>query len=343
MSSCKPFAERARVVRGMTLLEVMVSQTIALILIAALTSLVVMMVTRLSSETNVSDAQVRLRQASHAILRDSQGIGGELSQSGDLVIVEEGDGLGGSDAFTLFKRDESVCGGSVGITSTAGVTSTVAFRGSPSVCPIGLTGCSATDIDSHRLVVIGASRSIDVSGHLANALSCKLVLPSGVDATQAVTAYNSKYGTAHATLTQVLTEIGPVAFAFGTSFRYEIAGTTAAPVLQRSVNGAASALIADNIADLQVERWYDIDGDGVVAAGEVVSSDTLTGSLPPGANSDNFLGLHIGLLAFGKAASDGFVVPPPTMFSNHSTAALPGMRRYRGSFITAAARNRSGS
>ena len=114
MSSCKPFAERSRVVRGMTLIEVMVSQTIALILIAALTSLVVMMVTRLSSETNVSDAQVRLRQASHAILRDSQGIGGELSQNGDLVIVEEADGLDGSDAFTLFKRDESVCGGSVG-------------------------------------------------------------------------------------------------------------------------------------------------------------------------------------------------------------------------------------
>jgi Tfp pilus assembly protein PilW len=343
MSSCKPFAERRSTARGMTLLEVMVSQTIALILIAALTSLVVMMVTRLSSETNVSDAQVRLRQASHAILRDSQGIGGELSQSGDLVIVEEADGLDGSDAFTLFKRDESVCGGSVGITGTAGVTSSVAFRGSPAVCPIGLTGCSSSDIDGHRLIVIGASRSIDVSGHLSNAASCNLVLPVGAGGAQAVTAYNGKYGTTHTNLADVLTEINPIAFAFGTSFRYEIAGTTDAPSLRRSVNGGASAIIAENIADLQVERWYDINGDGVVAASEIASTDSLSGTLPAGANANNFLGLHIGLLAFGKAASDGFVVPPPSMFSNHSTAALPGKRRYRGSFITAAARNRSGT
>jgi Tfp pilus assembly protein PilW len=341
MSSCKPFADPSAA-RGVTLIEVMVSQTIAIVLIAALTSLVVAMVGRLNSETNVADAQVRLRQASHVILRDAQGIGGELSQSGDLVVITEGDGLLGSDTFTLFKRDESVCGGGVTLGGRSGVTLDVAPRGTPAVCPIGLTGCSPAEIASHRIVVIGASESIDLSAHLANAASCNLVLPGGGAGSQAVDDFNDKYGTAHATLNEVLDDIGPMAIAFGTTFRYAIGGTVDAPVLVRSVNNEPSATIAENIADLQVERWFDINGDGEISPSEVVTTDTLGGVLPAGATADNFLGLHIGLLAFGKAA-DGFVVAPPSVFSNHSTSGLPGNRRYRGSFVTAAARNRSGT
>lgn len=343
MSSFRPFAER---VRALTLLEVMVSQTIAIILIAAMTSLVVTMVTKLSAETNVSDAQVRLRQASHLILRDSQGVGGELSQSGDLVVVEDNVGGAGPDRFTLFKRDESICGGSVAIPATNGVTVSVGQRGTPAVCPIGLSGCSEADILNHRLVIVGPSRSIDLTGHSANAAACKLVFPTGADETDVVARYNAKYGTSVGNMAAMLADLAPANAAsqilFGTTFRYSIGGTAAAPVLLRSVNGAADAVIVDNIADMQIERVYDIDANGIIAPGEIVTANTIGGPLPAGANEQTFLALRIGLVAFSRA-SDGLIVAPPPTFSNHNTSTLPGGRRYRATFVTAAARNRSGS
>ena len=57
-SAERPFALRAR---GLTLIEVMVSQVIGLIIITGMTSLISAMVKKLNAETNVSDAQVKLR------------------------------------------------------------------------------------------------------------------------------------------------------------------------------------------------------------------------------------------------------------------------------------------
>ena len=66
----RPFADRRRLLaapRGVSLIEVMVSQVIALFVIAGIMSLVVAMIRKLNSELSVADAQIHLRQASHLL------------------------------------------------------------------------------------------------------------------------------------------------------------------------------------------------------------------------------------------------------------------------------------
>ena len=108
-------------------------------------------------------------------------------------------------------------------------------------------------------------------------------------------------------------------------------GTT----LQRSVDGGATFVdVLTDVFDLQVERVYNVNGTLTT-----VTSST-TAALPAGATADNFLGIRIGIITFGRAA-DGMEVRPPSPFSNRTTSSAPGKRRYRASFIFSAARNRT--
>ena len=136
----------------MSLIEVMSSQVIVIILITGLVSLVAAMAKKLNSETNVSDAQVRLRQATHLLLRDTQGIGGDAALSGDLVSVVDNvanavDADVGTDILTVFKRDESVCNGGMNVTFAS--ASKVSVNGT---CAIATTSCSTAELQGRRIV-----------------------------------------------------------------------------------------------------------------------------------------------------------------------------------------------
>ena len=335
MSFCKRFAER-RARHGMSLVEVMVSQTIALVVITAMMSLVVAMVKRMQSETAASDAQVRLRQASHLLLRDTQGIGGSSSSSGDLVFIVDG-GSGAADEFTIFKRDESVCGGGLELTGIAGVN--IAFTtvdidptsGVNEQCPVDRPLCPASELAGRTAQVVGPFKSIAMTGHTATASSCMLNFPKGQQATDVVASYNARFGASMTAISQVLGEIGPTQVLFGSSFTYRVRNNT----LQRSTDRVEFIDVLTNVFDLQVLRVY------ATAAGTTVDVPVSTGAaLPAGITEEKFLGLRLGLVTFA-ATQDGMAVAPPSTFGNRTLVGTAGFR-YRASFVFAASRNRSG-
>lgn len=319
--------------RAVSLIEVMVSQVIALVLIVSLTSLVVALSKKLHSETAVSDAQVQLRQASHLLLRDTQGIGGDFSAVGDLVVVDDG-GTNAPDSFTIFKRDESVCNGGVVVSQ---VGSSVNLQ-SPSPCPFSAAStplCSEADLAGRTLLVKGTERSIIAAGAHNFPGDCKINFANGQQQDEDVAAYNTRYGESVNGYNGAFSNLGAAEVLAGTAFTYRLNGND----LQRKLNDGPFETIVGGIFDLQAERIFDIDGDGVIDPGETVSDDP-TAPLPTGARADNFLGLRIGLIAFARAP-DGMAVNPPTNFGNRVHSTFTGGRRYRASFVLAAARNRN--
>ena len=321
----------------MSLLEVMISQTMALIVISAMLSLVVSMVKRMQSETAASDAQVRLRQATHLLLRDTQGIGGSSGASGDLVFIVDG-GTGAADEFTIFKRDESVCGGGLSLTGTSGVNIDFAkvdidpTAGVNLKCPVELPTCPASELAGRSAQLVGPSRSIAMTGHSANGSSCKLNFPTGKQAGDVVGAYNQRFGASKSNISGVLSEIGPTEVLFGSSFTYRVRNTT----LQRATDGVTFVDVLTNVFDLQVLRVY-AKNDGTT-----VDVALATGSaLPPGVAEGDFLGLRLGLVTFART-QDGMSVAPPSTFGNRTLTGVVGLR-YRASFVFAASRNRSGA
>jgi hypothetical protein len=323
------------------LIEVMVSQAIALIVLTALLALVVAMVSKLQSESVASDAQVRLRQTSHLLLRDTQGVGSSSGAgAGDFYFVKDG-GVSAADEFTVFKRDEAVCGGGVAVTKNDGVTveakdiDTDPTATTDMECPLGLAGCSAADIAGVASLIVGTTTSVSLLGGTSGA-SCKFTFPTGSQATDATSAYNARFGSSESNLGGVLSDVfgagGTGQVLFGSSFTYRVQGT----VLQRSTNGGASfADVLDNVLDLQVERVYR-NTDGTLC---IVSRTT---GVAHSCIEDNFLGLRLGVVTFATG-QDGLSVPPPATFANrtHSTAA--NGRRHRASVVFSASRNRTGA
>ncbi|HEY1098954.1 MAG TPA: hypothetical protein VGF99_08495, partial [Myxococcota bacterium] len=254
----------------------MISQSLALVVIAAMMSLVVAMISRMQSETATSDAQVRLRQLTHLLLRDTQGIGGSSGAStGDLVFITDG-GTAAADEFTIFKRDESVCGGGVNAAKLSSLSPAVSAYTSfvpleivdidPSAatnlkCPMVAATCPVSDIAARSVQLVGETRSFALAGATAasgtTSSSCRITMPTGTAATTAVTAYNARYGTTFSTLTQVLTQITPLQVLFGSNFTFRVRNNT----LQRSTDGVTFVNVLENVLDLQVERLY-ITSDG---------------------------------------------------------------------------------
>ena len=348
MWCCRPSGEWRRT-RGMTLIEVTLSQTLALILITAMSSLVVDMIKKLNTQTNDSDASVRLREASHLILRDTQGVGGEISQNGDILIVDDG-GLTGADAFSLFKRDEAICGGGVTGTLTlakdkvTGVA--IAKRGISAACPLLDGSCTPKEIATRRTMVMAGQRSVDFIGQTLSSSDCSFTFPTTSEGVKLVDRYNRKYGTPCngklcVSVDEVLADLrvqggGAVQLLFGSSFNYRVDGES----LQRSVDGVTFSTVVDSIFDMQVERLYDIDNNGTIDVKEVITVDTGV-AVPAGASEDTVLGIRIGVIAFGKTTESRDVLPPAT-FSNRSHTSVTKGRTYRGTFVMASARNRSG-
>lgn len=327
MLCSKPFAERRRR-RGLSLLEVMVSQSIALIVITGMVSMVGFMVKKLNAETKVSDAQVRLRQVSHLLLRDSQGVGGDLASAGDVVLVTDG-GVSAPDEYRLFKRDESVCGGGLSVSKTPG--NVIKFGDVSGGCPIGLDFCLAKELEGRAALVIG-KRSATMTGQSATGGgACKLNFPTGKQGDDFVEGFNQQYGASEGNVNGVLNAIDPTQVLFGSSFIYRLQGST----LQRSNDGGATFTnILDNVFDLQVQREF-LLADGVT----IHRTSKSSGDEDFATEGATFLGLRIGLITFATSA-DGLEVLPPQIFGNRNHSGAPGARRYRASFVFAAARNR---
>lgn len=346
MCSCRPFADRAAArPRAMTLIEVMTSQVIVIILVTSLVALVAAMVKKLHSEAGVSDANVHLRQATHFLLRDTQAVGGDLALAGDVVIVTDG-GATGPDTLTLFKRDEALCSGGLGgITQNSGDSRVLNVANVNGACPITDEpgNCSEEELRSRRVTVKGSAFMAIAVPTSPNEQPCQVTFGTA-DNQQTVNQFNTRYGTNHANIGQVFSAMPPpLQLLVGSAYTWRLNGTT----LERSVNGAAFEPILDNVYDFQIERIYDIngnatylDGQGLFEANEVVTASD-GAPLPVGATAENFLGLRIGLMTFARAA-DGMDVRPPVRFSNRQHDAAPRLRRYRESFVLAAARNRIG-
>ncbi len=334
MSCCKPFAERSSTVRGMTLIEVMISQVIALIVISAMMSVVVAMVNKLQAEVATSDAQVNLRQVSHLLLRDTQGVGSSAgSTAGDFVVIQDG-GATAPDSFTLFRRDESVCGGSLPVANSVGNVLNIDNVGA--ACPFSFANCTEADVKDRTLMVLGANgQAIMMTGRTANASSCKVNYPTGQQENDVVAAYNRVYSPAAANINKVFDQLLPIQILAGSGFTYRIDRTGGRNMLQRSVNNSATfSDILDNVLDLQVQR--------VFQTGTVTSIVNEGAALPTGVVADDFIGLRIGIVTFARSI-DGLTIDPPPTFGNRNLATAPKNRRYRASFIFTAARNRPGA
>ena len=335
MSYSRPFAERSSTFRGMTLVEVMISQAIAIVVISAMMSVVVAMVNKLQSEVATSDAQVNLRQVSHLLLRDTQGVGSSAgSTAGDFVIIQDG-GATAPDSFTLFRRDESVCGGSLPVANSTGNVLNVDNVGG--ACPIPSASCTIADIEGRTMMVLGSNgQAIMMTGHNATGgSSCKVNYPTGLQAGDVVAAYNSAYSPAAANINKVFDQLLPIQILAGSGFTYRIDRTGGRNMLQRSVNNSATfSDILDNVFDLQVQR--------VFQTGTVTSIVNEGAALPTGVVADDFIGLRIGIVTFARSI-DGLTVAPPATFGNRNLTTAPENRRYRASFIFTAARNRPGA
>lgn len=329
MSCCKPFAEQTR--RGMTLIEVMISQTIAIVVISAMMAVVVAMVNKLQSEVATSDAQVHLRQVTHLLLRDTQGIGSSSGASaGDFILINDG-GTNAPDSFTLFRRDESVCGGGIPLDAGNATSGNTLNPDASSGCPLALASCPPGELAGRTLMVVGDSRSAQMTGHTVNAAACKINYPTGQQATNVVNNYNARYGTAMNNINQVFGDMLPVQILAGSGFTYRVDRTAGRNMLQRSTDdGVTFVDILDNVLDLQVQRVF-MNGNLIEYQNE-----------PTTGAPEDFIGLRIGLVTFARA-NDGLSVPPPATFGNRTLTGSPGNRRYRASFVITAARNRSGA
>lgn len=346
MYCSKPSADRAR---GLTLIEVMVSQTIAIIVISAMMAIVVAMVNKLQSEVAISDAQVNLRQVSHLLMRDTQGIGSDTgATAGDFVLISDG-GTTGPDVLTIFRRDESICGGSLPVKlddRNNGVNLQIDTVGPGGSCPFASANsafCSEDDLLDRALLVLGLTGRVAMtSGHNAssNGGKCQINYPPGQGNKDVVDRYNATYNANINNITKLFgtpssdpDAFAPIQILSGNGFTFRL--DTARNMLQRSTNfGISFTDILEGVHDLQVQRVYQ-KGDNTFFMNE-------PDPLPAGVTKEDFVGLRIGLVTFGRAV-DGLNVPPPAAFANRDLSGAPGNRRYRASFILTAARNRTGA
>jgi hypothetical protein len=326
--------------RGLTLIEVMISQAIAIIVISAMMAVVVAMVNKLQSEVAISDAQVHLRQVSHLLLRDTQGVGASSgSSAGDFISIADG-GANGADSFTLFRRDESICGGGIALDQKIGKNNKPETHDGVNLnpdqgdgCPIGRETCGPDELNGRSLFVTGKTGSAMMVGHNAREQACKITYPTGKQASDIVDRYNASTGLNASNISNMFDLMLPAQILAGSAFTYQL--DSARNVLQRSTDGGETFIdILDGVFDLQVQRVFQTPGEPVfVSEGE---------ALPADVEADDFIGLRIGLVTFGRAV-DGLTVPPPPVFANRNLSAAPKNRRYRASFVVTAARNRGGS
>ena len=318
----------------MSMLEVIVTQAIVIILATGLISLVVAMVKKLHSETAVSDSQVHLRQGSHLLLRDLQGSSKSYSRMGGLIDIVDGGGAG-SDSILVFKKDESLCNGQLTVTGNDPNDVGVLIDDTNG-CPLSndpASGCFEGELANRTVLLIGNDSAALIPTQVGGG-SCRFIFPNGAS-DFGVDAWNATHPANPAGDVQdILDAVQPTQILIGSSYGYRLNGNT----LERSIDAlAAWEPVIDRVFDLQFERIYDVNRNGLIDSGEIISASASV-PLPAGFSGDNFLGVRIGIVTFSRANDSLNVRPPPT-FSNRNLSAAPTGRRYRSSFVLAAVRN----
>lgn len=341
MCSCKRSADRRfpRRLRGLTLIELMVAQVIVGVIAAGMFALIGGMTRSFHEEQGATEAQVRLREASSVMLRTLQGIGGSDGRAGHLVLRDDG-GDSAADSLTIFSSDYGVCGGSQPVVSIEDGDKVLLakqdFDGDTlDDCPVDtMVGCRSADLIGRVLLIEGATRSAQLLITEADVAACTLTLGSSAVQSLQVAAYNQHFSATASGPAGVLTQLGDMRTArFGASVTFSVDPYTES--LVRSINGAAPTKVLDGIYDLQVVTAHDLPpGDGAVAADEWNHDGALADATP-----ENFFGVRVGLITYGSARA-GIVHGAPRVFANRFHSDAPGGRRYRYSWIFAAARNR---
>jgi Tfp pilus assembly protein PilW len=247
--------------RAFTLLELMVASSITLIILTAATSLMLFMVSAVNKENRMSDTQIKLREVSNLLLRDMQGISGETGNIGDLVFVVDG-GANASDELTVFRRDESVCAGQLIGTKKSGSSFTVAG----STCPFTSPTCTPAEVATRQFVIGQGNKVFQPKAPTATTTGCLLSFAAGGSTDLGVVQYNTQFNVTKTNNAGIFTDMNlvdettVVNLTVGTTFRYKL--NQAAKTLQRSVNGGAFVDVMEGIYDFQVERIFDVDGNG---------------------------------------------------------------------------------
>ena len=273
-----------------SLLEVMVSQAIALIVITGLMALFVPLVQSFAQTEGGLESQVRLREASHVILRDVQGLGGADGGTGSLFAVLSDGGTNGPDRFRVFRRDHTICTenlaepGVMALSAITAAAKTVKLGQVAGVCPLTSATCTPAMIIGRKLLVRSAnlpSLPLVVTAADSSAANCTLTFSAAAN-TSAVAEYNAVFSTTLTTYDDVwsslaATGVSQPVIVVGSSFEYRL--DTVNGRLQRSVNGGGFNDILDGVFDIQVVPTYDLNRDGDVDdANEVDLNNTSTAS-----------------------------------------------------------------
>src|SRR5690606_31894605 len=133
---------------------------------------------------------------------------------------------------------------------------------------------------------------------------CQLTFDAGANQT-ATAAYNARFGTSFGNIGQVIGDLPPpILVLTGSSITYRLTGTT----FERSLDGQPWAVVLNDVLDFQVERIFDLNGNGtwLSAAGHAEAGEVVRVSdgapLPVGASAQSFLGMRLGILTFGQRA-----------------------------------------
>jgi Tfp pilus assembly protein PilW len=322
-----------------SLIELLVAQVIALIVVAGLLSLFVPTVQALAQNEGSVESQVRLREASHLLLRDLQGLGGAEGGSGALFVVLADGGAGGADRFRVFRRDHTVCTenlaepGVMAVTTITPAAETATLGLVTGVCPLTAASCTAAAVVGRRMFVrssTGAAIPLEVTAVDPGACTMTFGAAANLDA---VTAYNRVFTPAVASYSALLTQLASggansAKLVVGSTFEYRVVGEA----LQRSVNGDAFETVMPEVFDIQVVPIYDLNTNDTIDAGERNVANAV------GFSANAFFGAEISIVTFSKAKG-GIVVAPPALIANRNLAAAPADRRYAASTILIAARN----
>lgn len=325
--------------RGATLIELIVSQVIVGIIAAGIFALIGGMTRSYHEEHGATEAQIRLREASSVLLRALQGIGGEEGRAGYLVLSKDW-GAAAADTLTIFRADYGLCAGVQGVLEVVDHDlrlERIDLDGdSLPDCPLGtLTGCTPEAVTGRVALIEGESRSAQLLVTSADEAACVVRFETRAVQSLQIAAYNEHFGTAAANVTDVIGELGPVrAVRFGSAVTFSIDAFS--DRLLRSTNGQTPVPVMDGVYDLQVVTAHDFSprNGSVDEATEWSWDGALAGATP-----ENFFGVRVGLVTYGSANA-GVRHHAPAVFANRFHDGAPADRRYRASWVFAAARNR---
>lgn len=349
--------------RGFSLLEVLIAQVIAFIVMAGVCAMIAAFIKSYHATDGTVQAQVRMRQITHVLLRDLQAVGGSDGSAGELVVVEDG-GTSGPDSIDIFKKNE-LCAGlqiveinntQIQFGRTDGNTCDATFFDSK---------CPASNIEYIALKGKDTGDSVRITGSL-NQTNCLFSFNNNLaynkEAAKRLEASNPGAFSPSDDMREALTFLvgdpsvecnGTITYKcpfmyVGNRYRYSVANEQ----LFRQKNSEAPKIILDSVYDLQVAQAFDLDGDGVICdnptscspyeyAGRTVGQTADPAALSPVGTARNFLGVEVIVVTYARAKDNISHWPPNSLFNRtYSMTPDEKARRYRWNKMFMAARNR---